>query len=141
MINKASILANLSAAIQHDTVSTAAQCTQSSERSGQQEAAKTWGCFGVGVVGCLANRKMLRAHAQVGGCQNYGPFLGTLNNRCRIIIGTQKGTIILTITQVLNLLWPSALRCCLVALELFPLDRDEVRSSISQIGQASRDGA
>ena len=27
------------------------------------------------------------------------PFLGTLNNRCRIIIGTQKGTIILTTTH------------------------------------------
>ena len=26
-----------------------------------------------------------------GSCQNYGPFLGALNNRCRIIIGTQKG--------------------------------------------------
>ena len=26
----------------------------------------------------------------MGGCQNYGPFLGTINNRCRIIIGTQK---------------------------------------------------
>ena len=26
----------------------------------------------------------------VGGCQNYGPFLGTLNIRCRIIIGIQK---------------------------------------------------
>ena len=37
----------------------------------------------------------------MGGCQNYGPFLGTLNNRCRIIIATQKGTIILTITQML----------------------------------------
>ena len=36
----------------------------------------------------------------MGGCQNYGPFLGTLNIRCRIIIGIQKGTIILTITQV-----------------------------------------
>ena len=34
-----------------------------------------------------------------GGCQNSGPFLGTLNIRCRIIIGTQKGTIILTTTQ------------------------------------------
>ena len=33
---------------------------------------------------------------QMGGCQNYGPFLGALNIRCRIIIGTQKGTIILT---------------------------------------------
>ena len=24
------------------------------------------------------------------GCQNYGPFLGTLNNGCHIIIGTPK---------------------------------------------------
>ena len=32
----------------------------------------------------------------MGGCQNYGPFFGTVNIRCRIIIGTQKGTIILT---------------------------------------------
>ena len=37
----------------------------------------------------------------MGGCQNYGPFLGTLNIRGRIIIGTQKGTIILTTTQVI----------------------------------------
>ena len=35
----------------------------------------------------------------MGGCQNYGPFLGTLNIRCRTIIGTQKGTIILTTTH------------------------------------------
>ena len=28
------------------------------------------------------------------------PFLGTLNNRCRIIMGTQKGTTILTTTHV-----------------------------------------
>ena len=26
----------------------------------------------------------------MGGCQNYGPFLGTLNIRGRIIIGTPK---------------------------------------------------
>ena len=32
----------------------------------------------------------------MGGCQNYGPFLGTLNIRGRIIIGTPKRTIILT---------------------------------------------
>ena len=37
----------------------------------------------------------------MGGCENYGPFLGTLNNRCRIIIGTQKGTIILTTTHMI----------------------------------------
>ena len=36
----------------------------------------------------------------MGGCQNYGPFLGTLNMRCRIIIGTPKGTIILTTTHI-----------------------------------------
>ena len=36
----------------------------------------------------------------MGGCQNYGPFLGTLINSCRIIIGTQKGTIILTTTHI-----------------------------------------
>ena len=37
----------------------------------------------------------------VGGCQNYGPFLRTLNIRRRTIIGTQKGTVILTTTHVL----------------------------------------
>ena len=26
----------------------------------------------------------------MGGCQNYGLFLGTLNIRCHIILGTQK---------------------------------------------------
>ena len=36
----------------------------------------------------------------LGGCQNYGPFLGTLNIRCRTILGTQKGTIILTTTHL-----------------------------------------
>ena len=36
----------------------------------------------------------------MGSCQNYGTFLGTLNNRCRITIGTQKGTIILTTTHM-----------------------------------------
>ena len=36
----------------------------------------------------------------MGGCQNYGPFLGTLNIRGRIIIRTQKGTIILTTTHM-----------------------------------------
>ena len=36
----------------------------------------------------------------MGGCQNYGPFLGTLNIRCRIIIGVQKGTIILATTHM-----------------------------------------
>ena len=39
----------------------------------------------------------------MAGCQNYGPFLGTRNIRCRILIGTQKRTIILTTTQVKGL--------------------------------------
>ena len=26
----------------------------------------------------------------MGGCQNYGPYFGTLNIRCRTIIGTPK---------------------------------------------------
>ena len=33
-------------------------------------------------------------------CQNYGPFLGTLTIRCRMIKGIQKGTIILTTTHM-----------------------------------------
>ena len=37
----------------------------------------------------------------MGSCQNYGPFLGTLDNRCRIIIGTQKGTLLLLLTTTL----------------------------------------
>ena len=37
----------------------------------------------------------------MGGCQNYDPFLGTLNIRDRIIIGTQKGTRILTTAHIL----------------------------------------
>ena len=41
----------------------------------------------------------------MGGCQNYGPFLGTLNIRCRIIIGIQKGTIILTTTHMSSVFW------------------------------------
>ena len=36
----------------------------------------------------------------VGGCQNDGPFSGTLNIACRIIIEIQKGTIILATTHV-----------------------------------------
>ena len=36
----------------------------------------------------------------MGGCQIYGPFLGTRNIRCRAIIGIQKGTIILTTTHI-----------------------------------------
>ena len=37
--------------------------------------------------------------SQKGGCQNYGLFWGTLNIRCRSIIGIHKGTTFLTTTQ------------------------------------------
>ena len=41
-----------------------------------------------------------KARPYVGGCQNSGHFLGTVNIKCPIIIGNQKGTIILTPTHV-----------------------------------------
>ena len=44
----------------------------------------------------------------MGGCQNYDPFWGTLNIRCRIIIGIQKGTIILTTTHMFKEIWGMA---------------------------------
>ena len=37
----------------------------------------------------------------MGGCQNYGPFLGTLNGRCRIMVRIPKGTLISTTTHIL----------------------------------------
>ena len=46
---------------------------------------------------CVPGWKRFRI---LGGCQNFGPFLCTLNDRCCIIIGTQKGTIILTTTHL-----------------------------------------
>ena len=36
----------------------------------------------------------------MGGCQNYGPFLDPYYNTAPNISGTQKGTIILTTTQI-----------------------------------------
>ena len=45
----------------------------------------------------------------MGSCQNYGPFLGHPNNRCRTIIGTQKGTIVLTTTHLIASMEPEAL--------------------------------
>ena len=48
----------------------------------------------------LRGRRALGWH--LGGCQNYDPSLGTLNIRCRILIGIQKGTIILTTTHVVK---------------------------------------
>ena len=47
-----------------------------------------------------ADIRALLGKTHMGGCQNYGPFLGTLNIRCRIIIGIQKWTIIFTTTHM-----------------------------------------
>ena len=48
----------------------------------------------------LAGEAGPNPQSELGGCQNCGPFSGTLNIRCRIIIGIQEGTIILTTTQL-----------------------------------------
>ena len=33
---------------------------------------------------------IIATRGYMGGCQNYNPFLGTLNIRCRFMIGNQK---------------------------------------------------
>ena len=50
-------------------------------------------CPGVGCFKDLGPWALCRGSRALymGGCQNYGPFGGTLNNRCRIIIRTKKG--------------------------------------------------
>ena len=60
-----------------------------------------YGGKGVGKVQVedMAARRTFRPPQYMGDCQNYGPFLGP-KFRPRIIIGTQKGTIILTIPQI-----------------------------------------
>ena len=42
----------------------------------------------------------LKFRVYMGGCQNYGPFLDPYYNTAPNIWGTQKGTIILTITHI-----------------------------------------
>ena len=68
---------------------------------GNPEKHELFKILGLGALGCNRHHTVL----QVGGSQNYGPFLGTLNNRCRIMIGTQTGAIILTTTQVAHAVW------------------------------------
>ena len=46
------------------------------------------------------DRIYVYTYVYMGGCLNYGPLLGTVNIRCRIMIGTPKGTIILTTTHI-----------------------------------------
>ena len=57
-----------------------------------------------GQGGLVSSLVTHRTH--MGGCQNYVPFLGTLEIRCRIKIGIRKGTIILTTTHIVALIIP-----------------------------------
>ena len=66
-------------------------------------------------MGIMENRMETTTMSYMGGCQNYGPLLGTLNIRGRIIIWIQKGTIILTTIH-------AAVKC--EPVQLF-LDRSE----------------
>ena len=49
---------------------------------------------------CMSLYVYIYIYIYMGSCQNYGPFLGTLHIRCRIILGIQKGTTILTTTHM-----------------------------------------
>ena len=62
-----------------------------------RESKREGDCCGLKLAQVLESQT---ATTHMGGCQNYGPFLGALNIRCRIIIGIQKGTIILTTTHI-----------------------------------------
>ena len=53
-----------------------------------------------GYIGIMEKKMETTIMGSMGGCQNSGPFLGTRNIRCRIILGIQKGTIILRTTDV-----------------------------------------
>ena len=59
----------------------------------------------------------------MGDCQNYGPFLGTLTIRGRIIIGTQKGTIILTTTHIYIYIYICKIGICIGIIFLSSLQR------------------
>ena len=84
-------------------------------RCSSQEALRPWrgpgrgggrNCLPVAWPVRISNHQRARSNdpsrilGYLGDCQNYGPLLGTLNIRGRIIIGIQKGTIILTTTHL-----------------------------------------
>ena len=69
------------------------------------QSAQTWGIYGF----YTRNRILLVLGIYCvfgyldplgGGCQNYGPLLGSLNTRSLIVLRTQKGTIVLTTTHM-----------------------------------------
>ena len=75
----------------------------------------------------------------MGGCQNYGPLLGTLNIRCRIITGIQRGTIILKTTHMSKqktALWDLSgfLQRRLGPVSATPTSSSDREASLSSIG-------
>ena len=60
--------------------------------------------FDIGVIGTIlglyGDNGKENGNYYIGVTYHISSFLGTLHIRCRIIIGIQKGTIILTTTQV-----------------------------------------
>ena len=62
----------------------------------------------------------------LGGCQNHGPFFGTLDMRCRIRRGIQKGTMILTTTY----LGPAPENC----LGILRPNQSELRRKRGEVG-------
>ena len=67
---------------------------------------QTWGlirtsmALGFQILSCADSDPGNKTIGKPGGCQNYGPFLGTLNIRCQTIVGTQKGIMTLTTTHI-----------------------------------------
>ena len=61
------------------------------------------------------------------------PFLGTANNRCRTIVGTPKGTLILTTTHIL----PQILDHPATILNALsgPMDLESPKQTMSGVGQ------
>ena len=69
----------------------------------------------------------------MAGCQNYGPFLGTLNIRGRIIIRTQEGAVNVTTTHILNL----KPNCCPSKAATVKSNRKQTNSTVLKVDLAT----
>ena len=52
------------------------------------------------ILGLYGDNGKENGNYYIGVIYHISPFLGTLNSWCRTILGTQKGTMIVTITQI-----------------------------------------
>ena len=63
-----------------------------------------WGTLNIRIIGAIlgfyGDNGKENGNYYIGDIYPIGPFLGTLNIRCRIIIGIPNGTIILTTTHM-----------------------------------------